>query len=61
MVPVGATYHPDYFSDVEALTTIGQVTAGNFRLNDSLFSQIIRIIKINNLQAIDKEWLEADR
>lgn len=53
------TYNPDYFSDVEALHTIVRITAGNFRLIDRLFSQITRIIKINKLQVINKEVVEA--
>lgn len=58
---LGLTYNPDYFSDVEALNTIVRITAGNFRLIDRLFSQIMRIIKINKLQAINKEVVEAAR
>lgn len=58
---LGLTYNPDHFSDVEALNTIVRFTAGNFRLIDRLFSQIIRIIKINNLQAINKDVVEAAR
>jgi hypothetical protein len=55
------TSNPDHFSDVEALNTIVRFTAGNFRLIDRLFSQIIRIIKINNLRAINKDVVEAAR
>lgn len=58
---LGLTYNPDYFSDVEALNTIVRITAGNFRLIDRMFSQITRIIKINKLQAISKEVVEAAR
>lgn len=58
---MGLTYNPDQYSDVEALNTIVRFTAGNFRLIDRLFSQIIRIIKINNLQAINKEVVDAAR
>lgn len=55
------TYNPDYYADVEALNTIMRNTAGNFRLIDRLFSQISRIVKINNMQAINKEVVDAAR
>ena len=58
---LGLTYNPDYLKDVEALNTIVRITSGNFRLIDRLFSQIIRIMKINKLQAINKEVVEAGR
>ena len=58
---LGYTYNPDHFSDVEALNTIVRFTAGNFRLIDRLFSQIICIIKFNNLRAINKDVVEAAR
>lgn len=56
---LGLSYNPDYFSDVEALNTIVRITAGNFRLIDRLFSQIKRIIKVNKLEAINREVVEA--
>ncbi|MFC3562679.1 AAA family ATPase [Pedobacter jamesrossensis] len=58
---MGLKYNSDYFSDVEALNTIVRITAGNFRLIDRLFSQITRIIKINKLQCINKDVVEAAR
>ncbi|MBB6107677.1 AAA family ATPase [Mucilaginibacter lappiensis] len=58
---LGLIYNPDDFSDVEALNIIMRVTGGNFRLIDRLFSQITRILKINKLQGITKEVVEAAR
>jgi hypothetical protein len=38
-----------------------QVTAGNFRLLQRLFSQIERILKLNALKTITKEVVETAR
>ena len=58
---LGFSYNSDYYSDVEALNTIIRITGGNFRLIDRLFSQIIRLIKVNQLTCINKEVVEAAR
>ncbi len=58
---LGYEYNPDQYPDVEAMNTIIQITGGNFRLIDRLFSQIKRIIKINKLDQISKEIVEAAR
>jgi len=58
---LGVEYNDEYFSDVEALNTMIRVTGGNFRLVDRLFSQIIRIMRINKLKLINKEVVEAAR
>lgn len=58
---LGVEYNDEYFSDVEALNTMIRVTGGNFRLIDRLFSQIIRIMRINNLKHVSKEVVEAAR
>jgi hypothetical protein len=52
-------YNAEEFSELEALNAIIRITGGNFRLIDRLFSQIIRIIKINKLKSITKEVVEA--
>lgn len=49
------------FSDYEALASIIKITNGNFRLIQRLFSQIERILKINQLTSITTEVVEAAR
>lgn len=49
------------FMDVEAVGTIIRITGGNFRLMHRLFSQIQRILEINQLQTVSKEVVEAAR
>ncbi|EHQ9041246.1 AAA family ATPase [Enterococcus faecalis] len=49
------------FSDYEAVTTIIKITNGNFRLIQGLFTQIDRILEINNLTTITVEVVEAAR
>lgn len=49
------------FSDTEAITAVARITNGNFRLIHRLFSQIKRIMKVNNLISVSKEVVEAAR
>lgn len=49
------------FSDYEAITSIIKITSGNFRLIQRLFTQIERILEINNLHTITTEVVEAAR
>ena len=58
---LGIPYNTEEYSDQEALNIIIRITGGNFRLIDRMFSQIIRILKINKLKAITKEVVEAAR
>jgi DNA transposition AAA+ family ATPase len=58
---IGSTLHPDDFTDQEAVATVIRVTAGNFRLLQRLFSQIERILKLNDLKTITKEVVETAR
>ncbi len=49
------------FTDVEAITAVTRITNGNFRLLQRLLGQIERVLKINELQCITKEVVEAAR
>lgn len=49
------------FSDYEALASIIKITNGNFRLIQRLFTQIERILEINQLTTITTEVIEAAR
>ena len=49
------------FTDTEAVATIARITAGNFRLVQRLFSQIERILTINQLRTVTKEVVETAR
>ena len=58
---LGLTFSPDDYTDAEALAAIARITGGNFRLVQRLFSQIARVLQINELQLITKEVVEAAR
>lgn len=60
-VELGLEYRPNVFSDVEAMNAIIRVTSGNFRLLERLLSQIKRILKINKLDELSKEVVDAAR
>ncbi|SUL82057.1 putative ATP-binding protein [Staphylococcus aureus] len=49
------------FEDYESINTVIKITNGNFRLVQRLFSQIIRIMEINELNKINVEVIEAAR
>lgn len=49
------------FSDYEAITTIIKITKGNFRLIQRLFAQTDRILRINQIDKITVEVVEAVR
>ena len=49
------------FSDYEAITTIIKIAKGNFRLIHRLFAQIDRILRINQMDKITVEVVEAAR
>lgn len=57
----GQDWREDDFTDQEALAAITRVTGGNFRLIDRLMTQIIRIKRINQLNTVTKEVVEAAR
>jgi DNA transposition AAA+ family ATPase len=58
---LGLNFQPNDFTDTEAMTTIARITGGNFRLIQRLFTQIQRILEINNLHTITKEVVETAR
>ena len=49
------------FTDVEAISSIIRITAGNFRLLNRLLKQIARILQVNGLTFITCEVVEAAR
>jgi hypothetical protein len=58
---LGLTLAPDDVTDAEAIGAILRITGGNFRLVQRLFSQIERILEINNLWAITPDVVDAAR
>jgi hypothetical protein len=58
---IGSALQPNDFTDQEAVAAVIRVTAGNFRLLQRLFSQIERILKLNDLKTITKEVVETAR
>ncbi|HAM22576.1 MAG: AAA family ATPase [Candidatus Nanopelagicales bacterium] len=57
----GKTLDPDDFTDHQAVTAIDRITRGNFRLLDRLFTQIDRVLRINDLDTITEDVIEAAR
>lgn len=56
---LGRTLDPEDFTDAQALATIARLTRGNFRLLERLFPQVERILKINELETITNDVIEA--
>ena len=56
---LGRTLDPDDFTDAQAIATIERITRGNFRLVERLFLQIARVLKINELETITEDVVEA--
>lgn len=53
------TLDPDDFTDAQAIAAIERITRGNFRLLERLFPQINRVLKINQLDTITDDVIEA--
>ncbi len=58
---LGLTVDLSDFTDAEAVNTIIRITNGNFRLLQRLFSQIERVMQINELRYVTKEVVESAR
>ena len=58
---LGLTHDPHRPADAESVVAIVRITGGNFRLIERLMSQVARIMKINNLDAITPDATEAAR
>lgn len=56
---LGRTLDPDDFTDAQAIAAIERITRGNFRLLERLFPQITRVLKINELETITDDVIEA--
>jgi DNA transposition AAA+ family ATPase len=58
---LGQTLDPDDFTDAQAAAATARITRGNFRLIDRLFTQVERVMKINELTTITDDVIEAAR
>ena len=58
---LGLTLSHTDFTDAEALAAVTRITGGNFRLVQRLFTQIERILQINEVRTVTKEVVEATR
>ncbi len=58
---LGWTLRVDNFTDTEAEAAIIRITGGNFRLLQRLWTQIERILQINEMQVVTAEVVEAAR
>lgn len=52
---------PGRLTDAQAIVAVARTTRGNFRLIDRLFTQIERVMKINELSTITDDVIEAAR
>lgn len=58
---LGLALSPDDLEDAEAVAAVARITNGNFRLIQRLFSQIQRIMEINQVSRITEEVVQAAR
>lgn len=58
---LGLDLDPDDFTDAQAVAAVARITGGNFRLLQRLFTQISRVMKINELSVITADVVETAR
>lgn len=58
---LGLTIDLKDFTDTEAISALIRITGGNFRLIHRIFTQIQRIMEINDLKTITKEVIDTAR
>ncbi len=58
---LGLAFCPTAAADAEALAAIMRITQGNFRLIERLFTQIERLLAINELRTITSAVIDAAR
>lgn len=56
---LGRTLDPEDFTDAQAIAAIERIARGNFRLLERLFPQVARVLKINELETITDDVIEA--
>jgi DNA transposition AAA+ family ATPase len=56
---LGRSLDPDDFTDAQAIAAAERITRGNFRPFERLFPQIRRALKINHLETIMNDVIEA--
>jgi hypothetical protein len=57
----GRDLDPDDYTDAQTIAAITQTTRGNFRLLERLLIQIERVMKINELNIVTNDVVEAAR
>jgi hypothetical protein len=58
---IGLLFDAEDAGDVAAMTRAMQISQGNFRLIQRLFGQVDRILRLNHLQRVTTEVVEAAR
>jgi len=58
---LGLPLSPEDFEDVEVMAAIARITNGNFRLVQRLFSQIQRIMELNQLSRVTEDVVQTAR
>lgn len=58
---LGLALNETDFTDTQAVAAVARITAGNFRLLQRLFTQIERVMKINELTTVTNDVVETAR